>query len=1009
MNSIASTTERAFEEHIEAELLERGGYERGMQERWSKELALDRDTLFEFLQATQPKEWQRLTAIHGAQVETRFLARLVKELDNRGMLDVLRHGITDYGVRFSLAYFAPASNLNEEARRLYDLNRLSVTRQLRFSLKRERDTVDLVLSLNGLPVATLELKNQFTGQTSSDARAQYRETRDPGELLFSFKKRALVHFAVDTDEVWMTTQLKGRETRFLPFNQGNDDGAGNPENSRGHRTAYLWEDILTKDSWLDILANFMHLQREEYNFGGRRASRESLIFPRYHQLDVVRRLQTAVRTTGVGSNYLIQHSAGSGKSNSIAWLAHKLTSLHDANDEVVFDSVIVISDRRVLDKQLQDTIYQFEHKQGVVVKIDKDSAQLAGALAAGTKIIITTLQKFPFVVNKIGELPARKYAVIVDEAHSSQTGEASDKLKQVLAINETGEEQDDGDEESWTYEDEIVRSMEARRAVQRNMNFFAFTATPKPKTLKAFGSTVDAFGRKSPDGKPRAWHLYSMRQAIEEGFILDVLKNYTTYKTFYKLTKQIADDPRLDKRQANRAIARFLRLHPHNIAQKVETIVEHFRRVVMHRIGGRAKAMVVTGSRLEAVRYKQEVDRYLEEKGYTNIKALIAFSGTVRDDYGNELTETGMNNFGERELPDRFAGNDEYRLLLVADKYQTGFDQPLLHTMYIDKKLSGVRAVQTLSRLNRTHPGKDDTFVLDFANEAQEIQAAFQPFYEGTTIEEDVDPNQLYDLKAKLDGFDITRADEIESFAAVFYQPRGGSFLRHHAALNSLVDGAVERFREAPIERQDDFKGLLTTFIRLYSFLSQVMPFTDVELEKFYAYARLLITKLHTVNAPERLQLNDEVALEYYRLQKMSEGAITLARDGDEALRVPADVGTSGEEGGKEALSTIIQVLNAQFGTDFTPSDQLFFEQIERDLTSEPSLAQQGRSNTIENFRYPFNEMFIGKVIERMEQNQEITDRIMNEDRFADMVRELLLQRVYTNLRQESTERDNEI
>lgn len=526
-----SLTEWALEELIEQHLLNHGGYERGSNARWVRELALDRETLLEFIRATQPNEWGRLSAIHGEEVERKFLLRLFKELDNRGTLDVLRHGAIDYGVRFQLAFFAPASGLNPETRRLYEANRLTVLRQLHFSQKNEHDSVDLALCLNGLPVITIELKNQFTGQTSGHARRQYIQDRDPRELLFSFKKRALAHFAVDTDEVWMTTALNGRETRFLPFNKGHEKGAGNPPNPNGHRTAYLWEEILTRDSLMDIISNYCHLQQEELNFNGRKVKKESLIFPRHHQLDVVRKLQATLKTEGVGKNYLIQHSAGSGKSNSIAWLAHSLASLHGADDRPIFDCVVVISDRRVLDRQLQDAIYQFEHKQGVVVKIDKDSEQLAQALRAGVKIIVTTLQKFPFVIGKIGELPARKYAVIVDEAHSSQTGDASDKMKKVLSSGnglngatsmddlERAEDADD-----WNYEDELVRTMEARRARQANMSFFAFTATPKPKTLAAFGE-------KGTDGKPHAWHLYSMRQAIEENFILDVLKNYTTYKT----------------------------------------------------------------------------------------------------------------------------------------------------------------------------------------------------------------------------------------------------------------------------------------------------------------------------------------------------------------------------------------------------------------------------------------------------------------------------------------------
>ena len=973
------TTERAFEELIESHLVEHGSYTRGVAS-WSQELALDRQTLFAFLQETQPREWERLSAIHGGEVEIRFLGRLVKELDNRGTLDLLRNGLVDYGVRFHLAYFRPSSGLNDETHRLYGLNRLHVVRQLHFSEKRPHDSVDMVLCLNGLPIATLELKNQFTGQSSANAKRQFMEDRDPREPLFAFKRRALVHFAVDPDEVWMTTRLNGRETRFLPFNQGHNHGAGNPPNPSGHRTAYLWEDVLTKDSLLDILGRFMHLQQDEVTFGGRKIKRESMIFPRYHQRDVVHRLEADVRRHGAGQNYLIQHSAGSGKSNSIAWLAHGLSSLHGADDQPVFESVVVITDRRVLDKQLQDTIYQFEHKQGVVAKIDENSDQLAEALRAGVKIIITTLQKFPFVIDKIGDLPRRKYAVIVDEAHSSQTGDAADKVREALTGYGDGAD----------YEDVIVSKMEARRAHQPNLSFFAFTATPKPKTLAAFGTP-------GPDGLPVAWHLYSMRQAIEEGFILDVLKGYTTYKLFFKLAKAIEDDPQVDKKQAGRAIARFLSLHPHNVAQKVQIIVEHFRRVVMTKIGGRAKAMIVTGSRREAVAYKLEVDQYLRDHEYQEIKALVAFSGTVKDEYDVEHTEVGMNGFGERELPEQFGG-DEYRLLLVADKYQTGFDQPLLHTMYVDKKLSGVRAVQTLSRLNRTHPGKEDTFILDFANEPSEIQEAFQPFYEGTTIEEDIDPNQLYDLRSKLDAFAVTRPEEIEAFARAFFQPRGASSARTHADLNAAIDPAVARVRAKSDEEQAEFKHLLASFLRLYSFLSQIMPFADADLEKFYAYGRLLTTKLRDEGGSERFQLNEEVALEYYRLQKMSEGSIALSLGADAGLRVPSEVGTGQTEHEEAPLSTIVQDLNKRFGTEFNDGDQLFFEQIEEDLIRDRDLSKQAKTNSIDNFKYPFDDVFIGKVIERMEQNQEITDKIMNEDRFADAVRDLLLKRVYGRL-----------
>ncbi len=982
---IANINEAAFEEAIEASLLTNGGYERGDRSQWDKEAALDRAELFAFLQASQPDEWKRLQSVHGDAVETRFLARLVKELDNRGTLDVLRHGVIDYGVRFRLAYFRPATGLNAVARALYERNRLTVTRQLHYSASRPHDSVDMALCLNGLPIAILELKNHFTGQTAADARKQFIKDRDPRDLLFTFKKRALVHFAVDTEEVWMTTRLNGRDTRFLPFNQGYEKGAGNPPNPTGHRTAYLWENILRRDSLLDLLGRFLHLQTETLNFNGKSVKKETLIFPRYHQVDVVRHLEAEVRGAGVGKNYLIQHSAGSGKSNSIAWLAHGLSSLHDATNEPVFDSVIVISDRRVLDKQLQDTIYQFDHKQGVVLKIDDDSGQLANALTGGVKIIITTLQKFPFVIGKIETLALRKYAVIVDEAHSSQTGDAADRVKEVLTT-----EYKAGDDEE-TAEDVINRRMSSRSAHHDNLSFFAFTATPKPKTLEVFGTHGE-------DGKPRAAHLYSMRQAIEEGFILDVLKGYMTYQRFYKLNKVADDDPRIEKKAAARAIARFISLHPHNISQKVEIIVEHFRCFVMQKIGGQAKAMVVTESRLAAVKYKQEIDHYLKEKGYTNIKALVAFSGTVTDDYEIEYTEAKMNGFSEKELPEKFQG-EEYRLLLVAEKYQTGFDQPLLHTMYVDKKLSGVRAVQTLSRLNRACPGKEATFVLDFVNTPEEIQAAFQPYYENTTIDQATDANQLYDLKSKLDAFDIVRPDEVEAFAQSFFRPGRLKDGNAHAGINRLIDSAVSRYRTGPDAEREEYKSLLSTFVRLYSFLAQVMPFTDAELEKFYAYGRLLTTKLREEGDTDRFEISDEVALEYYRLQKTGEGTIGLEKQREGELNVASEVGT-GEAGKEEEhLSAIINILNERFGTEFTDSDQLFFEQIERDLSSDAKLQQQAQSNSIENFKYPFDNVFIDRVVERMEQNQGITDRIMSETGFSEAVRDHLLARVYARLR----------
>jgi len=911
------------------------------------------------------------------------------------MLDCLRHGITDYGKKFALAYFKPVSKLNPETQKRYVKNILTVTRQVHYSTKDE-SSIDMLLSLNGLPVATIELKNPFTGQDVVDAKRQYKYDRDERELLFQFKKRALVHFAVDTDEVYMTTRIQGSMTKYLPFNLGFGKGAGNPSNPSGHKTAYLWEEVLVKDSWMDILGRFIHFEVQEI----KGIKKETMIFPRYHQLDVVRRLSADALKNKVGKNYLIQHSAGSGKSNSIAWLAYRLAGLHDQNDLRIFDSVIVVTDRLVLDQQLQDTIYQFEHKQGVVEKIDKDSAQLAQALTSGTNIIITTLQKFPFVLEKINGLPKRNYAVIVDEAHSSQGGESARKMKDVLSavdVNELSEKPQNDDDD---VEDEIRQTM-LKRGPQPNLSFFAFTATPKAKTL-------EVFGQKGIDGKPEAFHLYSMRQAIEEGFILDVLQNYATYQTFFQLSKKIEEDPNVNKKKAARAIARFVTLHPYNLVQKTEVMIEHFRQVTMKKIGGKAKAMVVTSSREHVVRYKHEFDTYLKEKGYHDIKALVAFSGTVLlDGIPPEYTEAEMNGFGEKELPERFA-TAEYQILLVAEKYQTGYDEPLLHTMYVDKRLDGVKAVQTLSRLNRTCPGKEDTFVLDFVNKREDILVAFQPYYEQTQLTDTTDPNKLYDLKNKIDSFQIIRKPDIDAFCAVFFKNKELHTRREHAQLNALIDIAVERFKAIEKEEhREDFANTLGVFVRLYAFLAQIMPFQDIELEKFYAYSRFLLKKLPGRDLSDVYHLGDEVALEYYRLQKMAEGSIELQKDSGAGIKPVTEAGTKKDKEEYALLSEIIKLLNDRFGTDFTEADKLFFDQIEEEMVMDEKLGLQAKTNTIDNFKYGFEDVFIAKLVDRMDQNQDIFNKIMDDKAFAAVVKDYLLKRVYKRLSETEEEKSD--
>lgn len=987
------TTENAFETAIVASLTEQGGYEQGHAQDYSSELGIFKAEVLSFLHATQPKAWERIAAIHGDDAQSRVLQRLFKEMDLRGSLDVLRNGFTDYGVKFRMAYFKPETGMNPETIALYNQNRLKVYRQVYYSRK-NKNSVDLLLAVNGLPVATMELKNQFTGQTTKNARRQYATTRDNRELLFVFKKRALVHFAVDPDEVYMTTKLDGKKTYWLPFNRGYNNGKGNPPNQDGYKTSYLWEEILAKDSWLEILQRFIHLQVDEIEFEGRTIKKVKLIFPRFHQLDAVRKITFDAREAGAGKNYLVQHSAGSGKSNSIAWLSYRLASLHNDADQRIFDSVIIVTDRKVLDQQLQNTIYQFEHKTGVVQKIDKNSSQLAAALDSCAHIIITTLQKFPFVVDKVGELPDRRYAVIIDEAHSSQGGEASKKLKEVLAAKSL-EEAENEDFSDYDAEDEIRELVEkscAARGSQKNISFFAFTATPKYKTLAVFGQSEKG-------GKPQPFHLYSMRQAIEEGFILDVLENYITYELYFKLSKAIEDDPQLNKKKAAQAIGRFVSLHPHNLAQKAEVIIEHFRQVVAKKIGGRAKAMVVSGSRLHAKRYYDEFKRYIKAKEYTDIKILVAFSGKViDDDFPDGVTEPQLTGFGEKELPKVF-DRDEYKILICADKFQTGFDQPLLHTMYVDKKLSGVKAVQTLSRLNRTCPGKEDTFVIDFANDRETILKSFQPYYELTKVKEEPAPNHLYDLKAKLDEKQVYWQSEIEAFARVYFRPNSKMTPKNQGKLNAYIDPAVDRFNALKkLEEKDEFKKGLRTWANLYSFLAQIMPFKEPDFEKFFAYAKNLHTKLPKADLAERLQLTDEVALEYYRLQKIKEGSIELEIDQDGELDGLSEAGIKRKKDEKAPLSEIIDVLNERFGTEFEEADKLFFDQIETELVQDETLLSQARANKLDTFKYAFEEQFLNKLIDRMDQNQEIFEKILEDKAFGTLVREWMMKKVYVRL-----------
>ena len=989
--------EKRFEQDIEEYLTTHGGYIKGDPKAFDRKLALDTETFLSFIKTSQPKTWERYEKIYGADSEKQLIDRFCREVKMVGLLRVLRQGFTDRGVKFRAVFWKPETSINETSRKQYEANILHCTRQLHYCLQNE-NSVDIVLFVNGIPVVSMELKCQFTGQDTSNAIQQYKFDRAGKDAIFAFKERVLVHFAVDLSHVYMTTRLEDSKTYFLPFNQGsggagNVGGKGNPINPEGYDTAYLWEGVLCKDRLLEILHKYLHLQVERDEKTGEIKS-ERMIFPRYHQLDVVTKLLDDVKQNGAGHNYLIQHSAGSGKSNSIAWLAHRLAGLHDNKDEKIFQSVIIVTDRRVLDSQLQNTVYQFDHVEGVVQKIDKNAHQLKEAIEAGTGIIITTLQKFPVIYREV-KSGSKRFAIIVDEAHSSQTGDAAKKLKRALAdtekvLEEFAEMEYEAESQRKDDEDKLLDEL-AAQGIHENMSFFAFTATPKDKTLHMFGWKDEA-GRHHP------FHIYSMRQAIEEGFILDVLQNYMTYKMYYKIAKSIPDDPELDTVAGVRAILNFESLHPHNIAQKTAIMLEHFRNVTMHKIGGRAKAMVVTPSRLHAVRYLQEFGRQIEEKGYTNLNVLVAFSGEVEDG-GEPYTEEKLNKtkdgetIKEKALPEAFH-TDEFGMLIVAEKYQTGFDDPLLHTMFVDKKLTSVKAVQTLSRLNRTTRGKKDTFVLDFVNSAEDIRKSFEPYYEETVLEEETNPNVVYDLKNTLDEFRVYQQIEVERFAEVFYS--GG--VQGYSDLGKLHGNfrpALDRFEALEPERRDLFKSTLARFNRIYAFITQVCRLFDKDLHKFSLYAKFLYTMLPKGDK-EQVFVDDKVLLEYYRLEKDFEGGIELQPTEEGFRPITGEAGR--REKKKDPLTIIIDKINEKYGTNFTEMDKVFL-QIQNDYAAQDKWQSYAKNNDFKTFMLLLEKDFPEMAAARFEQNEDFFVKMFSDAGMMKQVIESFAPILYEQLR----------
>jgi type I restriction enzyme R subunit len=1010
-------TEDRFEDAIEAALIG-SGWQRGQRDGYDRELGLDTDQMFTFIGATQADVWEQLRVYYGndpGEAQRQFARHVAREIDKRGAVDVLRHGVPDRGHLIRLAYFRPAHTLADDALVRYEQNRLSVTRQLAYSERDRGKELDLALFVNGIPVATAELKNPLTGQTVEHAKDQYRRDRDPRELLFA--KRTLAHFAVDPELVFLTTRLAGDKTRFLPFNTGSegpgaDGGAGNPPAAPGrYRTSYLWEEVWQPEAWLDIIRRFVHLEDGEQQRGGRKLGphARTLIFPRYHQWHAVRRLVEDAADRGCGHNYLVQHSAGSGKSNTIAWLAHRLSNLHSADNDQIFDKVIVITDRSVLDRQLQDTIYQFEHRAGVVTKIsDKSegskSEQVSAALAGETtKILIVTLQTFPFVLEKVDGLRGKKFAIIVDEAHSSQSGESAAALKRVL----TKLGSDDVDEDA-----DPLTAAALARGKHETLSYFAFTATPKPKTLELFGD------REGDAVRP--FHNYSMRQAIDEGFILDVLSNYVTYKTYWRLTGG-DDDREVDERKASAALARFAELSPASLQQRAELIVEHFKKHTRGRLGGRAKAMVVTRSREHAVKLYRKIQSYVEMRGYEDCGALVAFSGELKVDNldSDAVTEAKLNGLSESALPKAFAytkaddpnseanPKPEYRILVVADKYQTGFDQPLLTTMYVDKSLKGVAAVQTLSRLNRTHPrkGQDDLFVLDFANDGEDIQEAFKPFFEGT-ITTATDPNLIYDAQRTVMDFQLLVESEMEAFADEYERAQQhigdqAKWKRAHAELYRFTEPACDRFAELLEQDQEaaeDFRAALRDYVRKYGFLAQVVGFTDRNLERLYVYGKMLIPRLARRQDPG-IDLG-QVDLTHLKIGKTGDHDLSLTPEGEQMLP-----GFSGDGAGAQnepprtSLAELIAELNERFGSGLGEHD--IVRGSAEAAMAEPQVRAAAFANDEENFGHVFDEVFEDKLYERIENDTKAVQKFADDADFNSELKSIARRYAYESLRRD--------
>jgi type I restriction enzyme, R subunit len=955
-------SESQFEKNIESHLL-KNGYTKRNPKDFNKEYIIDDELFFQFIQNTQKENWQKIQEIHGEDSKEKILQAYQKEIESESLIHVIRKGFSVSNIKLDCLFLKPVSNLNPEAEPQYQKNILSIIRQ---AITAQNNKPDITLCLNGMPIVTAELKNLATGQNYENAIAQYKEDRDPKDKLFSFKRGALVHFAVDPEEVHMTTKLQNEKTQFLPFNKGKDNGKGNPDNPKGFNTAYLWENIWQKDAIIEIVSNFVDLQiiEQEYPL----PDKENIIFPRYHQLDAVLKITNSTKQYGAGKNYLVEHSTGSGKSNTIAWLAYKLLSIHNSQDRPIFDGILVLSDRVGIVNQLGKTIQQFEQTLGTVVAV-KSAEDLADNLANKRRIMISTQQKFPFVLDYISKVKGKYFAVIIDEAHSSQSPESRKKIQEVLTTNLQEAEKQEGVIESQQQDivDRIQKERETR-GKQDTLSYYAFTATPKKNTLKLFGTQIS-------DKLSIPFHVYSMKQAIEEGFILDVLKNYTTYEQHFRIINTALEDKAVEGKKASRTLLKYVDTHSLNLAKKSAIIVEHFKEHTQPKIGGTAKAMVVGSSRIQALKYKQEMDEYITKNNIKGIKTLVAFSGTLKDDTGKTFTEQSMNGTkSDWELREKF-DTAEFNILIVAEKYQTGFDQPLLHTMYVDKKLHGIKAVQTLSRLNRINSGKTNTFVIDFKNDVDEIYKSFKPYYEQTTLVDKTDQAFIETLYTMIMEFDIITLEDLNNFAEIFFKPKSKQTEADLGRLYATTRPISNKFEDTDEKIQENFRLKISKYIESYSFLSQIIKYDDTKYEKLYAILKFIVNTDLIKNFGSGSIDPMDVSLQWYRLEKTHEGGILLGEG--TGLTMGTSYGTPKPPEVLTSWSAVIDSLNEVFG-EIKGADKISLETWFKEAEKDPMLREIAKENSFGDFYKQFEKRFLDIVISSGT-NQALVKRIYTE------------------------------